>query len=578
MTDKELEEAAEEKTGRRINWSSLSNYVAVIFLIISFSVSLWRVYRVQEVEQAEGVATIRVVHWQLEAGFREAFDDIARRFEKVYLEEAGVQVRIVQNAISERVYKQYVQTQGIGKTLPDLVQLGRDELGSVPRFFISNTDDVQRPNPYNKGTDLEDVPWMDTYLDGMLGSIDQTDLEYYGASSSTASTRLFYNEDLLKEVLGTDEPPTEYREFLAACKRFDEWAKERGRTDLTPVAASRYQANVFRSMRAATLFELMLENDRDFDGNFGQNDEVLFAYAAGDFDYRDPRIRADEMTVANLTRYFSPGFMAMDRMEAQFRFTQGKALFCASGSWDAMSFHTQVDFPMGVIDFPFPTRDDPEFGQYVRGRISEADAPAVFRLAVSKFSEHPDITLRFLQYLTSRASNQRFNQLARWPPVIKGAEPHPQMRPFMRTPEGFWTGEVNRVIGAGPAATVYTQARWELVEHKVDFDGFADMMEREMPRAMAQEFERLLNTEWEERLAQEMSLSHQLAGFSYGATWGDEAPSSERVQSKMVYLWEMRMRRYRNSYRLMQWQNLLDEGHSKAQDIQQYIKIDLDRN
>ena len=87
MTDKELEEAAEEKTGRRINWSSLSNYVAVIFLIISFSVSLWRVYRVQEVEQAEGVATIRVVHWQLEAGFREAFDDIARRFEKVYLEE-----------------------------------------------------------------------------------------------------------------------------------------------------------------------------------------------------------------------------------------------------------------------------------------------------------------------------------------------------------------------------------------------------------------------------------------------------------------------------------------------------------
>ncbi|MDB4698564.1 extracellular solute-binding protein [Candidatus Latescibacteria bacterium] len=563
--------------GQKRDFGAWSSYVAIVVLVISFSVSLWRVYQVQEVEQADGVATIRVVHWQLEAGFREAFDDIARRFEKAYLAETGERVRIVQNAISERVYKQYVQTQGIGKTLPDLVQLGRDELGSVPRFFISNTEDVQKPNPYNKGTDLEDVPWMDTYLDGMLGSVDQTDLEYYGAASSTASTRLFYNADLLKEVFGDIAPPTEYRAFLDLCARFEQWAEEQGRGDLTPVAASKYQVSVFRAMRAATLFELMLENDRDFDGVFGQNDEVLLAYAAGDFDFHDPRIRADEMTIANLTQYFAPGFMAMDRMEAQFRFTQGKALFCASGSWDAMSFDSQVDFPMGILDFPFPTRDDPEFGQYVRGRISEADAPAVFRLAVSKFSKHPDLTLRFLQFLTSRENNQRFNQLSRWPPVIKGAKPHPLMEPFMRKPEGFWTAEVNRIIGAGPCAAAYSQAQWELVEHKVDFDGFADMLERDMPRAMAQEFERLLNNEWEERLAQEMSLSHQLGSYSFGDTWGEAAPTPERVQSKMVYLWEMRMRRYRNSYRLLEWQELLDAGEPKAQEIQQHIKIDLER-
>ena len=302
---------SEERGGR-----SWSNYVAVVVLVVSFSVSLWRVYQVQQVEQDKDVATIRVVHWQLEAGFREAFDDIARRFEKVYLEETGQRVRVVQNAISERVYKQYVQTQGIGKTLPDLVQLGREEQGSVPRFFISNTEDVQKPNPYNKGTDLEDVPWMDTYLDGMVGSVDQTDLEYYGAASSTLSIRMFYNIELLREVFGIDEPPSDYREFLALCARFEEWTEREGRTDLTPVAASRYQASVFRNMRAATLLDLILENDRDFDGNFGANDEVLLAYAGGDFDFYDARIRADQMTVANLTKYFTSGFMAMDRMEA----------------------------------------------------------------------------------------------------------------------------------------------------------------------------------------------------------------------------------------------------------------------
>ena len=70
------------------------------------------------------------------------------------------------------------------------------------------------------------------------------------------------------------------------------------------VAASQFQASVFRSMRAATLLDLILENDRDFDGFFGGNDEVLLAYAAGDFDFYDERIRADQMTVANLTNAF----------------------------------------------------------------------------------------------------------------------------------------------------------------------------------------------------------------------------------------------------------------------------------
>ena len=272
---------------QKLSWGNISNLIAAAVLVVSFSVSLWRVYKVQEVETESGVSTIRVVHWQLEAGFREALDEIARSFERVYLEETGFRVRVIQNAISERVYKQYVQTQAIGKTLPDLVELGREEAGSVPRFFISNTEDVQRPNPYNINTDLEDVPWMDTYLDGMIGSIDQTDLEYYGAASTTYSIRMFYNKDLLQAAFGVDKPPTGYREFLEMCRKFIEWAEVNKYPDLTAVAASKYQASVFRNMRAATLFDLMLENDRDFDGVFGANDEVFLAYASGGFDFFD---------------------------------------------------------------------------------------------------------------------------------------------------------------------------------------------------------------------------------------------------------------------------------------------------
>ena len=61
---------------QKLSWSNISNLIAAAVLVVSFSVSLWRVYKVQEVETESGVSTIRVVHWQLEAGFREALDEI----------------------------------------------------------------------------------------------------------------------------------------------------------------------------------------------------------------------------------------------------------------------------------------------------------------------------------------------------------------------------------------------------------------------------------------------------------------------------------------------------------------------
>ncbi len=125
-------------------------------------------------------------------------------------------------------------------------------------------------------------------------------------------------------------------------------------------------------------------------------------------------------------------------------------------------------------------------------------------------------------------------------------------------------------MGNGPATAVYNQANWELVEHKTDFDGFAAMMESEMPRALAQEFERVLNTDREERRAQGMSMSQQLAQHAFGS--GRQA---QKAESKLIYLWEMRMRRYRNAYRLLEWKRLLDKGAPKAEAIQQHVKIDL---
>ena len=54
------------------NGSVSGGYLAVVVLVFSFGMALWKVLQVRAHEQAPDTAVIRITHWQLEAGFREA--------------------------------------------------------------------------------------------------------------------------------------------------------------------------------------------------------------------------------------------------------------------------------------------------------------------------------------------------------------------------------------------------------------------------------------------------------------------------------------------------------------------------
>ena len=213
---------AEEKTRAEsglFDWSRLSNYVAIVVLVISFSVSLWRVYRVQEVEQSDQGATIRVVHWQLEAGFREAFDDIARRFERLLRGDGPASPRGAKRHLGARLQAS-VQTQGIGRSLPDLVQLGREEAGSVPRFFIGNTEDAKTES-LQPGDGFGDVPWMDTYMDGMVDP-STSRLGILRCSLARFLSACFTIANCCKP---RPRRTSEQLPRLDLCRRFGEWAQ-----------------------------------------------------------------------------------------------------------------------------------------------------------------------------------------------------------------------------------------------------------------------------------------------------------------------------------------------------------------
>ena len=74
-----------------------------------------------------------------------------------------------------------------------------------------------------------------------------------------------------------------------------------------------------------------------------------------------------------VTQYFQTGYTGLGRDEAVFLFAQQRAVFITTGTWDVGSLHEQARgvFNVGIMDFPVPSRDDPEFGQVAEGPVYE---------------------------------------------------------------------------------------------------------------------------------------------------------------------------------------------------------------
>ena len=110
--------------------------------------------------------------------WRQEFATGWRRPRQEY-EKLHPNVRIVQEAIPEATYGQWMSTQLMGGTAPDIVQAGMVEghlmTAFFTRYFLPLSGYVTRPNPYNAGTDLQKTPLIRTFKDGMRRSfIDET--------------------------------------------------------------------------------------------------------------------------------------------------------------------------------------------------------------------------------------------------------------------------------------------------------------------------------------------------------------------------------------------------------------------
>ena len=425
-------------------------------LLVVFAVFLWSAwviatYRAQQTPP--GSIVIRLGHWQLEASVREGIDEMAREYQKTH-----PNVVIVQDAIPEGTYGQWVSTQLMGGTAPDIMQVGAmlpDNiwLSYYNRYFQPLSRHVNTPNPHNAGTDIADLPLRQTFKDGMKTAYVTEMQEYMSVPLSQFGVRIFYNKDLLRQITGSDVAPLDYRKFLAVCEQIRNTVNPASGAAYIPIAGSAYHFGHWDSMMFSPVtYGAFRRADFNRDGFVG-NDETFVAFKTGLLDFTYPSYARWLQMLREVTDYFQVGYTGLGRDEAVFLFAQQRAVFMTTGTWDARSLQEQAkgQFEVGIMDFPIPSRDDPVYGGVVEGRIYESPG-AGFRFGVSRDSKHLDVALDFLLFLASQDGNEKLNAIIGWIPAIVGTEIDPLLQAFDPHLEGIY-GNVNFNLGGNTAVT-----------------------------------------------------------------------------------------------------------------------------
>ncbi len=424
------------------------NTIGISLLALCFFISLGRIAMLrfgERTETGDKVVEIRLAHWQLEGGVRASIDAMAKEYMKLH---PGVRIR--QLPIPERIYQNWLITQLVGGTAPDIIQIG---IGMTPerlaRFFVPLTDLAQKPNPYNKGTDLEDTYFRDTFVDGMLGGFNNSLLEYYGVPISGYSIRLFVNLSLLEEITGSRDLPSTYEELIALTKKVDDFSQQTGQS-IIPISGSRYNSPLLMN----TLFISQTQKKMRDLGPPGTLVEVpsriTEALVDGEWGLDSPEVLNGLELMREVATKMQPGFMQVTRDDASFYFVQGRALMIVTGSWDATSISQQASFPFAATRIPLPSKQHPVFGSNVLGAFSEAGGTTGVSLGLTRDSKNPEIAADFLLFLGSRETNQLFTKVSKWVPSVVGVEPDDQAKPFMLQSDGYTPGF--QLVKAGNSA------------------------------------------------------------------------------------------------------------------------------
>jgi len=464
------------------------NAIGLSLLGICFVVALGRIaWRYVEVDGvgADSVLEIRLAHWQLEGGVREALDHLAANYM-----EANPGVRITQIPIPERIYTNWLLTQLIGGTAPDIIQIGMGTTDErLARYFVPLTELAGKPNPYNQGTELEGVPLRETFFDGMEGGFIQALLEYYGVPLSAYTVRLYVNLGLLEEVTGGTELPQTYEEIIELCERVQEFTGKDGQP-IIPIAGSRYNAPFLMQKLFSSQTQQMSRREAPPGSLSLPANQKTKRFFEGAWSLDSPEIYDGLTLMREVGTKMQPGFMQVTRDDAGFYFMQGKALMIATGSWDAMSIWQQAQFRFRAIPIPLPSPGNEIYGKNVLGEISEAGTNAGMLLGLTTASKHPEVAVDFLLFLASQPNNEKFVQMSNWLPSVLGVQPAELASDFMIEPDGYTPGFVLAYSTSADAQRVLANAIHRLFAPEGGEEAFLDLIRPYYAEALLSDLQR----------------------------------------------------------------------------------------
>ena len=414
--------------------------IALVYLWACVSIITYQID-----EAPPGIKTIRIGHWQLETGVRDAFIELAKDYAKIHPD-----VKVIQDAIPESVYGQWTSTQLMGETGPDILEMGMAPtqvlLSYYNRYMIPLSSYASNPNPYNKGNEFENLPLRQTYKDGMRSGYLTEMQEYMQIPLSMFAVRIFYNKDLLKKLTGSDKVPRNFAEFKKACQIIERQKNSVGK-QYVPIVGSKYHFGLWEwAMCDVLSYGVMDKADFNRDGYVG-NDELYIAVKTGRMDFNYEPFKAKFQMVRELSNFCQPGYTGLSRDEGVFLFVQQKAVFMTTGTWDANSLvdQTKGKFEVGLMDFPLPDKNDPEYGNVIKGPRYEQVSTG-FPFAIMRNSKNLDTAIDFMLFLTSKENNEKLNKIIGWIPAIKNTRTDPFLADFEPRFEGIY-GNSNLFLG-----------------------------------------------------------------------------------------------------------------------------------
>ena len=460
-----------------------SRYLGLGLLVAGYAFALFWVFTRSTPVVSSRPVTIRIAHWQIEKGPPDGIDAIIKRYE-----ELNPRVKVEQVLVPERVYRQWVRSNLTGGTGADLIEYGvwLDGLTDIPaRYFEPITDHMLRPNPYNRGTKLEHVPWVQTFTDGLLQQrVNAPDPgQFYAATLTEVSERLFCNRELLRTIVGSDRMPTTFAELRVVFEQIKAYAARTGRP-IYALAGARDNASwLMQYLLQGAMMERSQRNDRQ--GNLSVYPwEELGQYLEGRWSYRTPEARAGLTLMREISGNMKPGFVQSLRDAATQEYLRGDAVFIFAGTWDGTSLRRLATFPIAVLRFPQPTKDDPVMGPYFYGAFADGGGGTAMEFYLNKQSAHPQEAIDFMHFMTSVEGNQLFTNHSGWLPSIREVKVPPDIEAY-RTPLDCYSYGAEYMTGMGSTvAAAVMRNLYLLTETHGSVDQFVDAMEAAMPEAV----------------------------------------------------------------------------------------------